>query len=62
VIFGHLLVHGDGVAVRGAELSAGEPDGDAVVVVAEAARMMQPLMGVMTSRCFSSGLSERENS
>ena len=39
--FGHLLVHRDGVAFRRADLSAGQPDVDAVVVVAEASRMMQ---------------------
>ena len=41
----HLLVHGDGVAVRWAELPAGQPDGDAVVVVAEGSRVMQPADG-----------------
>ena len=39
--FGHLLIHGDGVAIRWAELAAGEPDLQAVVVVAEAARVVQ---------------------
>ena len=38
---GHLLVDGDGVAIRRAELSAGQPDRDAVVVMAERSRMMQ---------------------
>ena len=42
---GHLLVHGDGVAVGRAELSAGEPDVDAVVVVAERSWVMQPADG-----------------
>ena len=39
--FGHLLVDGDGVAIRGPELAAGQPGANAVVVMAEAARMMQ---------------------
>ena len=39
--FGHLLIHRDGVAFRRADLSAGQPDVDAVVVVPEASRMMQ---------------------
>ena len=38
---GHLLVHGDGVPIRRAELPAGQPDRDAVVVMAEGSRMMQ---------------------
>ena len=38
----HLLVDGDRVAVRRAELAAGQPDGHAVVVVAEGSRVMQP--------------------
>ena len=38
---GHLLIHGDDVAFRRADLSASQPDVDAVVVVPEASRMMQ---------------------
>ena len=41
----HLLVHGDRVAVRRAELAAGQPDGHAVVVMAEGSRVMQPADG-----------------
>ncbi len=43
--FGHLLVHGDGVAGRGAHLAAGQPDVDAAVVVAEGSWVMQPADG-----------------
>jgi hypothetical protein len=43
--FGHLLVHGDGVAGRRAKLAASQPDGDAVVVVSEGSRVMQPADG-----------------
>ena len=43
--FSHLLVQGDGIAVRRAKLSAGQPNINAVVVVAEAARVMQTADG-----------------
>ena len=39
--FGHLLVHRDGITVRRAKLAAGQPGADAVVVVAEAASVVQ---------------------
>ena len=42
---GHLLVHGDRVAGRGAHLAAGQPDVDAAVVVAEGSWVMQPADG-----------------
>ena len=38
---GHLLVDGDRIAVRGAEFAAGQPGVDALVVVAEAAGVIQ---------------------
>src|SRR5690348_6510761 len=38
--FGDLLVHGDGVAVRRAKFSAGQPNLLAVVVVAESSGVM----------------------
>ena len=38
----HLLVHGDGVPVRRAEATSGQPHRDAVVVVAKRSRMMHP--------------------
>ena len=38
----HLLVHRDRVAVRGAELASGQPDFDAVVVVAEGSGVVHP--------------------
>ena len=37
----HLLVHGNGIAVRGTELSSGQEDVNAVVMVAEGSRVMQ---------------------
>ena len=39
--FRHLLVDGDGVTVRGAELAAGQPSADAVMVVAKAAGVIE---------------------
>ena len=41
----HLLIHRDGVAMRRADLGAGQEDVDAVVVVPETAGMVQAADG-----------------
>ena len=48
--------------MRGSDFSAGQEDVDAVVMMAEAAGMMEAAEGSDYPRCFSNGLSDWENS